>query len=805
MVLKNFGVFLLFIPVLTFCQIGKLEIKSQRLRLQLGAGYLNVATQNQVDLDSGLLLASSRNHLTRMAVIGENYDDIISDPANTWVATENIDEVKRQAFIAEGPKRIQLLNLIGSYYSFQPMSRKKDLDSAIKYLQLAKKGAETRGDEKSLCQSLIYLAKCYLKIGDVDTAGKTFMQSINLAVKSGYKSEQAMALMYWAAYSPFRPNTIQERIDHLNSALSIYELTGNKEGQVLALTDMGYLKFAAGKVPESRKYFVLALSVEKGIGFPFTFFTTDLLCLIYVISREPENRLKYAMESVRVAESSRDSTALAYIYARRGSTELGTVETDPKQSLDWYNKSLDEFIRTGDRNMYGTVENITAILQRTGKTEDAISLLRKLLKDYPPSIPLSKFHAFVDLAEAYETVNNLNEAEKYYLIAEDMQKEMIAFKGNVELHRFYANMGGLYFKMHQYEKARSYFEKSRDFLGQFSTSYGLLSNMEKSLALIDSAEGKFKDAYSHSATAERSLDSFYRKQDINKIGELRVQYETEKKDNNIKILNQQAALQKAEIRQDKLMRTGMIAGSAILLLFLGLLYNRYRLKQKQQKEITQKNISLQHLVEDKEFLMKEIHHRVKNNLQIVISLLNTQSKFLNNEEAIAAISESRHRMQAMSLIHQKLYQSDNVAFVAMPGYIRELVDYLDVSFNARQKIEFVLNIDPIDLDISQAIPVGLILNEAVTNCIKHAFTDQPNGTIRVSMKALPDGMIALEISDNGKGLPADFDFTTSQSMGIRLIRGLIEQIGGELNFSDKDGCRIATTFKQDLVLRPVVV
>jgi two-component system, sensor histidine kinase PdtaS len=805
MVLKIFRIFLLFMPVFSFCQIGKLDIKTQRLRLQLGAGYLNVATQNQVDLDSGLLLASSRNHLTRMSVIGENYDDIISDPANTWVATENIGEIKSQALLAVGLKRIQFLNLVGAYYAFQPMSRKKDLDSAMKYLLLAKQGAEAMGNEKSICQTLIYLAKCYLKMGNVDTAGKTFTQAINLTVKSGYKSEQAMALMYWAAYSPFRPNTISERIDHLNSALSIYEFIGNKEGQILALTNMGYLNFAVGKVPESRKYFEQALSIEKVIGFPFTFFSTDLLCLIYVITREPENRLKYAMESVRVAESSRDSTALAYIYARRGGTELDNAEKDPKQSLDWFNKSLDEFIRTGDRNMYGTVENITAILQRNGKTEDAIRLLRKLLKDYPPSIPLSKFHAFVDLAEAYETINNLNEAEKYYLMAEDMQKEMIAFKGNVELHRFYASMGGLYFKLHQYEKARSYFEKSQAFLGLFATSFGMLSTTEKSLALIDSAEGKFKDAYSHSATAERSLDSFYHKQDLNKIGELRVQYETEKKDNNIKILNQQAALQNAQIKQDKLMRTGMIAGAAILLMVLGLLYNRYRLKQKQQEEITQKNISLQHLVEDKEFLMKEIHHRVKNNLQIVISLLNTQSKFLNNEEAIAAISESRHRMQAMSLIHQKLYQSDNVAFVAMPGYIRELVDYLDVSFNARQKIEFELNIDPIDLDISQAIPVGLILNEAVTNCIKHAFTDQPNGTIRVSMKALPDGMIALEISDDGKGLPADFDFTTSQSMGIRLIRGLIEQIGGELNFSDKDGCRIATTFKQDLVLRPVVV
>src|SRR5664279_3013347 len=186
MLLKIIRTFFLFIPALSFSQIIKSDIKTERLRLQLGASLLNVATQTQVDLDSGLLLASSRNHLTRMSVIGENYEDIISDPANSWVNTENIGEAKKLALLSRGVKRIQLLNLNGAYYAFQPLSRKNDLDSALKYLLQAKREAETSGDEINLCQTLIYLGKCYLKMDDADLPGKTFTQAINLAMKYGY-------------------------------------------------------------------------------------------------------------------------------------------------------------------------------------------------------------------------------------------------------------------------------------------------------------------------------------------------------------------------------------------------------------------------------------------------------------------------------------------------------------------------------------------------------------------------------------------------------------------------------------------
>src|SRR5450432_3745095 len=795
--IRTIFVSIILFPLISFAQLTKVDFKSQVLLMQLGAGYLNVARQNQIDLDSGLQLAASRNHLNPMFVIGENDEDIIRDPENRWIAREDIEGAKQQASATPGPKRIQLLNLIGAYYVFQSGSKKNDLDSALRYLLIAEKEAESSGDVKSLCQSLSYLGKYYLELEDLPLATSTFNHAINLSIRSGDKMSQAMALTYWAAYSPFQPATILERIVHLRKAEVLYQQTGEGEKQILVLTDIGYLSFAAGKMAESKQAFSDALTLEKKIGFPFIQYSLDLLALISVTQGDHEAQLRYAINMINAAEITRDSAALGYFYSRRYEADLDFNE-NVKEGLEWNIKAVNEFIRLGgDPALYTAMIPLASQWITAGKEKETIQLLRNILNKFPPISPIDRQNAFIVLGRAYKGIKYFPKAEKYLLASESLQKETEKIRGTIRGFSVYNEIAIFYFDIHEYKKSQQFYKTAMTYPHNTEDFHGY-TGMLYNLAKIDSVNGNFENGFNHLMAYNNFHDSIMRKLATRDVAEMRERFESDKKDNNIKILNQQSQIQQIELKRDQLTRNVTIAGAAVLFLFLCYLYYQFRSKQKTNRK-------LEHLVDEKEFLLKEIHHRVKNNLQIVISLLNTQSKFLNNEEAIAAISESRHRMQAMSLIHQKLYQSENAAFVAMPTYIRELVDYLDMSFNVGQRIRFELEIDPIDLDISQAIPVGLILNEAVTNCIKHAFKDRPNGIIRIAMKDLMDELVFLEISDNGKGLPPDFDFTTSQSLGIRLIRGLIEQIGGELNFSDRDGCRIATTFRQDLVLRHVAV
>ena len=161
-----------------------------------------------------------------------------------------------------------------------------------------------------------------------------------------------------------------------------------------------------------------------------------------------------------------------------------------------------------------------------------------------------------------------------------------------------------------------------------------------------------------------------------------------------------------------------------------------------------------------------------------MSLLNSQSAYIENDVALTAIQDSQHRVHAMSLIHQKLYNSENVSSIDMSFYIRELVSYLADSFNTGQRIRFEFGIDPLEMDVSQAVPLGLILNEAITNSIKYAFPDDKEGAIIISLSKTGLHHYLLTISDNGIGMPAHIKNKKSGSLGMSLMAGLSEDLDG---------------------------
>jgi two-component sensor histidine kinase len=194
---------------------------------------------------------------------------------------------------------------------------------------------------------------------------------------------------------------------------------------------------------------------------------------------------------------------------------------------------------------------------------------------------------------------------------------------------------------------------------------------------------------------------------------------------------------------------------------------------------------------NKEWLLKEIHHRVKNNLQIVMSLLNSQAAYRHDSKTLSAIHESQHRVHTISLIHQKLYQK--VALVEMASYIRELTEYLSDSFHIHSRIEFKLAVVPLDLDVTIAVPLGLLINEAVTNCLKYAFPAGRAGTVCISIRQEAGESYLLSIADDGMGLQPDFDPAVNRTLGTNLIRGLTKQLGGDRKIESLAGLTMFMT------------
>jgi two-component sensor histidine kinase len=336
-------------------------------------------------------------------------------------------------------------------------------------------------------------------------------------------------------------------------------------------------------------------------------------------------------------------------------------------------------------------------------------------------------------------------------------------------------------------------------------SLSTIKDIQLKLYHADSARGNYLSAINHLRIYQTMNDSIFNVTKSKQIQEVTAKYETEKKEQNIKLLENESKLQQNKLLQASYTRNWIIGGAALLFVIVILLVRNITLKQRVNKklklqgiEIEKQNDTLRHLVNEKDWLLKEIHHRVKNNLQIVMSLLNSQSAFIDDDAALTAINDSQHRVHAMSLIHQKLYGSENVSSIDMSFYIRELVSYLADSFNTGQLVRFEYDIDSFGMDVSQAVPLGLILNEAITNSIKYAFPEGRNGVISIVLKSTDTYHYLLKISDNGIGIPSQFKNKKPGSLGLSLITGLSEDLDGSLSIENNNGTAIKISFAHDL-------
>jgi PAS domain S-box-containing protein len=201
-------------------------------------------------------------------------------------------------------------------------------------------------------------------------------------------------------------------------------------------------------------------------------------------------------------------------------------------------------------------------------------------------------------------------------------------------------------------------------------------------------------------------------------------------------------------------------------------------------------------VGEKELLLREVHHRVKNNLQIIISLLNLQSRYIEDETTLSAFRESQNRIKAMALVHEKLYQSPDISKIDLDNYIRFLGNSLFQFFGMKGKgITLTMDIRDIFLSIDTAIPLGLMINELISNSLKYAFPGGRDGDISVTVQR-QDHTLTILFKDNGAGIPQDFDWRNARSLGLRLVISLVEQLSGTIELDRSAGTAFTIVVKE---------
>nr|WP_295925996.1 histidine kinase dimerization/phosphoacceptor domain -containing protein [uncultured Dyadobacter sp.] len=250
-----------------------------------------------------------------------------------------------------------------------------------------------------------------------------------------------------------------------------------------------------------------------------------------------------------------------------------------------------------------------------------------------------------------------------------------------------------------------------------------------------------------------------------------------------------------------------ILGVACLFLLGVYLIIRLRLKQlardkkKLEETVNERTVQLKRslteqsaLLLEKDVLMKEIHHRVKNNLQVISGLLELQSKTLTDEIAIEALQEGRNRVRSIALIHQNLYQFETLSTIDLKLFVNDLCRQVQSVFQKQKVVTLTIDVPDLHLDIDSAVPLGLILNELLSNSYKYAFTDVPAGEITIEIISTDEGRYTLTYSDNGPGLPPDFDLRKATSLGLQLVNDLSRQIGGKVHYVTANGAMFTINF-----------
>jgi two-component system, sensor histidine kinase PdtaS len=697
-------------------------------------------------------------------------------------------------------ERMDIFLKVAEYYIFKAGEEEADFDKAKDFMQKASVLNEhIQSPDADAFQTL--LSSQILRESKQIEAGKKGTASAVALLNKG-KNKFYLGTAYFCLseyYSWGNPNESGEKRRLVELAVQSFEQTNNKEQLAYCLkllADLYALNDERGKALEMldrclRIYEALHYTALQGVYV--------LYSNIYYTEGNYKLALNYGLMALKNAQAGADSSmSLCQIDNYIGLTLQRLKESE--KAIVYYRDALEVAKRYSDNEavlqvMANAVESFIDI----NKPDEALAFMKAIPKKYlQPRLDESYIYEPLSYLVIYYKLRNYSYVRMY--CNRLLRLVNVHKPPDKLLHKFYSLLISSYLQSGDYASANMYFSTIDSLTRKIGDPYRLKEDYYLKFRL-DTARRNYPSALANLLAYQQINDSLFNETSSRQLKQLEVEYETEKNKSEIKareqdivVLNQKNELQKSTLERAKLVRNFTIGGIALLFVIVGLLYRQYRQKQHTNHVITLKNQQLQHFLTEKEWLVKEIHHRVKNNFHVVASLLEIQSSYLKNKAALSAIKESQHRIHSMSIIHQKLYQSETLSTIHMPEYIYELVEYLKDSYAIREKISFDLQIENIELNHAFAITLGLILNEGITNAIKYAFRNKADGKISIALRHISAFQILLSISDDGNGLHQEAHNTLGASMGMELLKGLTDDIGGTLSIENNSGTHIRIIF-----------
>lgn len=528
------------------------------------------------------------------------------------------------------------------------------------------------------------------------------------------------------------------------------------------------------------------------------FYTSNLLkgqSYLY-LNNFPEAS-KFLTTALKVAERINDPVKMAKVYNNIGI--IYNKQNKVAEELKNYNKGLESIKKTNSlaarklRNIINS--NIGQVYIAQKKYDQALAIFEYCLKFEKKNDNRNNFAmSSRSLSLVYFGKKDFKKSLEYAETALKTFQEIGNQSGEGDMYR---EIGTIFLATNQLQKALEYTQKGL----VISTKIGELESIKfcyENLSAIYSKLNNYKEAYRNQVLFKKMSDSMFNSEVNNKVTQIQMTYEFEKKQKQLENLQREKEekLQSKAKKQQNLMIAILLTLFFLCLITIGI-YLNLKASKKQKSIVEKQNEQIQLSLTEKETLLREIHHRVKNNLQIISSLLNMQSEDIDDPKVLLSIQEGQSRVQAMSLIHQNLYQSETIDKVSIENYFKELTNYLSTMYlGDLNTVKVEIETANILFDFDTAIPLGLIVNELVSNAYKHAFSNRKEGVILIKISTENQLDYRLIVSNNGEPLPADFDILKSKSLGIKLVTILSKQLRGSFsNLMDEKQTTFEVLFK----------
>jgi two-component sensor histidine kinase len=636
-----------------------------------------------------------------------------------------------------------------------------------------------------------------------DTA-KAFLyasQALTLSQREQYPAGESAAYTNLAEY--YRIKDDQERaLEYYHKALSICEELNLDRDACKLYNKIGVIHQTLADYDLAYEYFQRSFQLNTQFDDkPAIAGSYNNIGNIYYLRGNYERALENYLLSLKIREQTGDKPGMAASY--NNIANIYSEQRNYSHALDYYMRGIMIKEELGDKkSLSNSYSNLGALYYKINDDKKAMQFYLKA-KEASTEVGDN-----AGLAIIYSNIGNvLRDDEKYAAALENYNqaRKLYSEAGDKRgISSIYNSIGELYVKMKNYSTAIANLVKGLEIAKSIDAKEEI-RNSYSALAQASEGTGDYRQANQYYRDFIAMKDSLSNEASAKMITEMETKYRSGKKQKEIDLLKKEKEIQTIKFANNRMFTYAWMGGAFLLLVLAIVVVANNRQKQKVNSTLTEQNRKISRQKEEKEVLLKEVHHRVKNNLQVISSLLSLQSIHITDPEVAILFTDCQNRVRSMALIHEKLYTAADLSKVELRSYVESLAQSLLSTYQLNNNITLDLQLSVKSFGVNTLIPVGLLLNELISNSLKHAFTDDEmaeNGVITVKLRQLKDHNYEMIVGDNGAGMPHHLLHEPGTSLGMELVHTFVEQLEGGIERLNEAGTVFRIVFTDIEAVQP---